>query len=155
MRKRTLLRRHAKNAKRWLGLRACWAGKSLEITITRQPKAGRPLPFKLTNRPLETIMTSMIGGIAVSTTTEQSDTWTVREAKARFSEVIEQARHHGPQSITRHGKSAVVIVDATLWAEKQKTGRQGGLADFLKASPLRDADIEIVRLKDAPREIEL
>lgn len=100
-------------------------------------------------------MTSMIGGIAVSTTTEQSDTWTVREAKARFSEVIEQARHHGPQSITRHGKSAVVIVDATLWAEKQKTGRQGGLADFLKASPLRDADIEIVRLKDAPREIEL
>ena len=91
----------------------------------------------------------------MSTTTEQSDTWTVREAKARFSEVIEQARHHGPQSITRHGKNAVVIVDAALWAEKQKTGRQGGLADFLRASPLRDADMEIARLNDAPREIEL
>ena len=91
----------------------------------------------------------------MSATTEKSDTWTVREAKARFSEVIEQARHSGPQSITRHGKSAVVIVDAGLWAEKQRTSRQGGLAEFLKASPLHGAEIEIVRLKDAPREIEL
>ena len=91
----------------------------------------------------------------MSTTTEQSDTWMVMEAKACFSEVIEQARHHGPQSITKHGKSAVVIVDSALWAEKQKTGRQGGLTNFLRSSPLRDADIEIVRIKDAPREIKL
>ena len=36
--------------------------------------------------------------------------WTIAEAKAKFSEVIEQARSHGPQTITRHGHDAAVIV---------------------------------------------
>lgn len=82
-----------------------------------------------------------------------TDTWTVREAKAHFSEVIEKARYSGPQAITRNGKSAVVVVEASLWAEKQREGRKGGLLDFLQASPLHDADLDIERLKHGPREI--
>ena len=47
----------------------------------------------------------------------RSGSWTVAEAKARFSEVIDKARLHGPQEITRNGKSAVVIVDAGQWEQ--------------------------------------
>jgi prevent-host-death family protein len=41
-----------------------------------------------------------------------ASSWTVAEAKAKFSQVIEEARAHGPQMVTRHGRSAVVIVSA-------------------------------------------
>ena len=40
------------------------------------------------------------------------DTWTVAEAKAKFSEVIERAQSGGPQTITRNGRTAVVVVAA-------------------------------------------
>jgi antitoxin Phd len=36
--------------------------------------------------------------------------WSVRDAKNRFSEVVEAARRT-PQTVTKHGKPAVVVVD--------------------------------------------
>jgi prevent-host-death family protein len=39
-------------------------------------------------------------------TVVNSSTWTVAEAKAKFSEVIEHAQTHGPQTVTQHGRSA-------------------------------------------------
>jgi antitoxin Phd len=36
--------------------------------------------------------------------------WQVQEAKARLSEVIERARTHGPQTITRHGEQRAVVL---------------------------------------------
>lgn len=80
-------------------------------------------------------------------------TWTVAEAKAKFSEVIDEARSSGPQTVTRNGRKAVVIVSAEEW--ERKTHRAGTLADFFAASPLRDSDIEIERVKDDPRKIDL
>jgi prevent-host-death family protein len=41
-----------------------------------------------------------------------ADTWTVGEARAKFSEVIEKARSLGPQTTTRNGRKAAVIVSA-------------------------------------------
>jgi prevent-host-death family protein len=79
--------------------------------------------------------------------------WTVAEAKAKFSRVIEEARTHGPQTVTRNGRSAVVVVSAEEW--ERKTRRKGTLADFLAASPLRDSGIDLTRIKDEPREIDL
>ncbi|HLJ19842.1 MAG TPA: type II toxin-antitoxin system prevent-host-death family antitoxin [Stellaceae bacterium] len=32
------------------------------------------------------------------------DTWTIVEAKARLSEMIDEACTRGPQTITRHGR---------------------------------------------------
>ena len=37
--------------------------------------------------------------------------WSVQDAKNRFSEVIEAARRN-PQTVTKHGKPAVVVVAA-------------------------------------------
>lgn len=83
------------------------------------------------------------------------DTWTVAEAKAKFSEVIEKARHQGPQAITRHGKSAVVVVDAELWERTRRRELRGSFADFLLTSPLRGSGLEVTRLKGGVREIDL
>jgi prevent-host-death family protein len=79
--------------------------------------------------------------------------WTVAEAKARFSELIEQARSGGPQTITRHGRTTAVVVSAVEW--ERKTKRAGNLAEFLAASPLRGSGITIRRRKDRPRKVEL
>ncbi len=67
-------------------------------------------------------------------------------------EVIERAQTD-PQIITRHGKPSVVIVSAEEWA--RKTVRKGTLAEFLMASPLRDADLDLQRVRDQPRDIDL
>jgi prevent-host-death family protein len=81
------------------------------------------------------------------------DTWTVAEAKAKFSEVIDRAQAAGPQIITRHGHTAVVVVAAEEW--ERKTRRKGSLAEFLAASPLRGSGLKVERLKDGPRDIDL
>ncbi|MGH7100886.1 MAG: type II toxin-antitoxin system Phd/YefM family antitoxin [Acetobacteraceae bacterium] len=79
--------------------------------------------------------------------------WTVAEAKARFSEVIHQARSSGPQAITRHGRPAVVVVSAEEW--ERKTHRMGNLAEFFGGSPLRGSRLKVSRTKDGPRKVEL
>jgi prevent-host-death family protein len=71
------------------------------------------------------------------------DTWTVAEAKAKFSELIEQARTRGPQTITRYGRAAAVVVSATEWERKLK--RKGNLAEFFAASPLRASGLRLKR----------
>ena len=79
-------------------------------------------------------------------------TWTLARAKARFSEVVDRAQA-GPQTITRNGKPSAVIVSAEEWA--RKTVRKGTLAEFLLASPLRGADLELERPRDTPRDVVL
>ena len=82
-----------------------------------------------------------------------SETWTVAEAKAKFSEVIERAMADGPQTITRNGRTAAVIVGADEW--QRKTKRVGNLAEFFAQSPLRESGLKIRRIKDRPRKINL
>jgi prevent-host-death family protein len=79
-------------------------------------------------------------------------TWTLARAKARFSEVVDRAQA-GPQIITRNGKPSAVVVSADEWA--RKTARKGTLAEFLLASPLRGASLDLERLRDTPRDIKL
>lgn len=82
-----------------------------------------------------------------------SQTWTVAEAKAKFSEVIERAMADGPQTITRNGRTAAVIVGADEW--QRKTRRVGNLAEFFAQSPLRESGLKMRRIKDRPRKINL
>ena len=41
-----------------------------------------------------------------------SSSWSLQDAKNRFSAVVEAASHGKPQLVTKHGKPAVVIVAA-------------------------------------------
>ena len=80
-------------------------------------------------------------------------TWAVARAKARFSEVIERALSDGPQTITWHGRTAVVVVSAEEWGRKNR--RRGNLAEFFATSPLPDSGLDLERTHDHPRELEL
>lgn len=82
-----------------------------------------------------------------------TDNWTVAEAKARFSELIERARSKGPQAITRHGRTAAIIVSGDEW--ERKTKRSGSLAEFFAASPLTGSGIAVNRRKDRARNVDL
>lgn len=79
--------------------------------------------------------------------------WTVADAKARFSEVLDRAQSKGPQTITKNGRTTAVVVSAEEW--ERKTKRKGSLAEFFGNSPLRGADIDLERLKDEPRDLDL
>ena len=82
-----------------------------------------------------------------------SQIWTVAEAKAKFSEIIERAMSEGPQTITRKGRTAAVVVGAEEW--QRKTKRAGNLAEFFAGSPLRGSGLKVSRRKALPRKIDL
>jgi prevent-host-death family protein len=71
------------------------------------------------------------------------DTWSVAEAKARLSELLDRAINDGPQAITRRGRQVAIVVSADEW--HQKSSRSGSLAEFFATSPLRDSGLEIDR----------
>jgi len=112
--------------------------------------ASPPEPGSLMTRM--TMMTSMrLGGLVMG-----SQSWTVAEAKAKFSEIIEKAMSEGPQTITRKGRTAAVVVGAEEW--QRKTKRVGNLAEFFAASPLRGSGLKLLklrRLKERPRKTNL
>lgn len=79
----------------------------------------------------------------------RSELWTVAEAKAHFSAMMERARSQGPQTITRHGKTAAVVVSAEEWTRSLQ--RKGNLAEFLSKSPLAGSGLKIERSSSLPR----
>jgi prevent-host-death family protein len=79
--------------------------------------------------------------------------WTVAEAKAKFSEVLDRAMSEGPQTITRNGHTAVIVVGAEEW--QRKTMRAGNLAEFFAGSPLRGSNLKVRRLRALPKKINL
>ena len=81
------------------------------------------------------------------------DRWTVAEAKAKFSELIDRAQSGEPQTITKNGRTAVVVVAAEEWERKAK--RVGNLAEFFAASPLKGSALKAGRLKHRPRKVDL
>ena len=82
-----------------------------------------------------------------------TDIWTVAQAKAKLSEVIEHAPKHGPQIITRNGRRTAVVVAADEW--ERKTRRSGSPANFFAASPLRGSSLSIRRPRDRLRKTDL
>jgi len=86
-------------------------------------------------------------------TMKREHLWSVAEAKAHFSDVIERAHSEGPQQIARRGRRAAVVVSAEEW--DRKTRRKGSLVEFLEASPLRGSGLQVKRLKDRPRKLDL
>ncbi len=86
-------------------------------------------------------------------TAAKPKTWSVADAKAHLSEVIELAIHHGPQTITRRGKTAVVMVAAEEWERRSKP--KESLVEFFRRSPLPNSGLVIEREKGGFREIDL
>jgi prevent-host-death family protein len=83
----------------------------------------------------------------------ETQIWTVAEAKAKFSEVIDRALKEGPQTMTRNGRTAAVIVGADEW--QRKSTRVGNLAEFFATSPLPGSGLKVRRVRWRPRKIRL
>jgi len=74
--------------------------------------------------------------------------WSVQDAKNRFSEVVEAARR-APQTVTKHGKPAVVVAEYDRLRRLERT-RAPSFADLLLAMPLDDGEFprDKVRMRD-------
>jgi prevent-host-death family protein len=81
------------------------------------------------------------------------DAWTVATAKAKLSEVIDRAAAEGPQTITRRGRKAAVIVSAEEWERRNR--RDGNLAEFFAKSPLCRSGLKIERIEGGLRDVDL
>ena len=81
-----------------------------------------------------------------------TEAWTVANAKARLSELIERAQNE-PQLITRNGTPSVIMVSVEEW--NRKTARKGSLASFLMQSPLARSELDVDRRDEAPRDLAL
>lgn len=89
-------------------------------------------------------------------------TWSLAEAKAKLSEVVERARTEGPQHLTKNGKDAVVVVSAEDYQRLRYAGQQQapGFSEVLFDPSIRlftneEADALFARDKDIGRPIEL
>jgi prevent-host-death family protein len=82
--------------------------------------------------------------------------WKLEDAKNQFSKLVAAARRQ-PQVVTRHGREVVVVISVERY--RRLARQQPNLVEFLRSSPLADAlaagELELVRSRDLPRDIEL
>ncbi len=82
--------------------------------------------------------------------------WQLQIAKARLSEVFRLALSQGPQWITRQGKEAVVVLPAEEFERLVgRTKQPRSLVKFFAESPLARAGIDLERVPDYGRKVEL
>jgi prevent-host-death family protein len=74
--------------------------------------------------------------------------WSVQDAKNHFSEVVEAAREK-PQTVTKHGKRAVVVVAAEEYDRLKKLEKRNApsFKEHLLNMPKDDGSFERMRVK--------
>ena len=80
-----------------------------------------------------------------------SRVWQLQEAKSRFSELVETAIRKGAQTVTKHGKPAVVIISAEEY--QRSLAPRKSLAAALRACPVDLAPLLGQRRKRIARKI--
>jgi prevent-host-death family protein len=68
--------------------------------------------------------------------------WLLRDAKARFSELVRRVRSEGPQHVTVCGRDEVVVIAAEEFRRLKGDHTGQALIAAMQASPHRDIDIE-------------
>jgi antitoxin Phd len=67
--------------------------------------------------------------------------WSVQDAKARFSELLETCLAEGPQVVTKRGAETAVLVPLADWKRLQNAARPT-LKDLL-LSPIARGDLDL------------
>ena len=78
--------------------------------------------------------------------------WQLQEAKQKFSQLVRRALEEGPQTVTRHGEEAVVVLSASEF--RRLAGKKPDLKEVLMSGPSFD-DLELERPRELAREIDL
>jgi prevent-host-death family protein len=79
--------------------------------------------------------------------------WQLQEAKARFSELINEVEHDGYHTITKNGRPVAMIISKDEFEKLRTPGNS--LLDFFRESPLPDLELDMERDKDLGRDIDL
>ena len=77
--------------------------------------------------------------------------WQLQDAKNRFSKVVEEALHEGPQTVTRRGEPVVIVVSIDTWVKL--TEARPSLKDYLRSGQLDE--LELTRDTEERREVSL
>jgi len=72
--------------------------------------------------------------------------WKLQDAKAKFSQVVDDALKVGPQYVTRRGQDAVVVLSVKEY--KKITSQKPSFKQFLLNCPKMDDNFEFERQKD-------
>ena len=80
-------------------------------------------------------------------------TWQLQEAKNHFSEVVEEALTHGPQTVTRNGHEAVIVISAHEYRKRSRP--KNSFIALMRKSPLRGIKLDLRRERSREREIRL
>ena len=75
--------------------------------------------------------------------------WQLQEAKSKFSQLVEEAIHNGPQIVTKRGIDAVVVLSQKEFSALSQ--QKISLVDLLKSAP--KAKLKMDRGTEAIREI--
>lgn len=70
--------------------------------------------------------------------------WQVQTAKAKLSELLDAANKIGPQTITKHGKAAAIILSPQDFEDLRANNENSDFLNFLMAFP-SDLDFQIDR----------
>jgi antitoxin Phd len=81
------------------------------------------------------------------------ENWQLQKAKNHFSDLVRKAEEQGPQTITRHGKAAAVLLSMKDYRNLMK--KQESLTEFFRRSPLKGVELDLERRKESGREVEL
>jgi prevent-host-death family protein len=79
--------------------------------------------------------------------------WKLQDAKSRFSELFNRALKEGAQIVSRRGKEKVVVIAKDEY--DRLTHPQGSLSEFLLNSPLAGSELDLERVRDLPRSIDI
>lgn len=79
--------------------------------------------------------------------------WKLQDAKSRFSELFDRVITEGAQVISRRGKQKVVVVSKEEY--DRLTRPEGSLSEFLLNSPLAGTELNLERVRDLPRSVEI
>jgi antitoxin Phd len=80
-------------------------------------------------------------------------TWQLQEAKARFSELVNEVMEDGYHTITKNGQPVVVIISHEEFEKFKKPTKT--LGQFLAESPFSKYDLDIKRDKSPGKDIDL
>ena len=78
--------------------------------------------------------------------------WQLQEAKQKFSQLVQRALDDGPQMVTRHGETVVVVVSAEEF--RRLRGDKPDFTDFLLSAPDLSV-LDIQRAADRSRDVDL
>ena len=80
--------------------------------------------------------------------------WQLQDAKNKLSQVLQQAKSSGPQVITVRGRETAVVLSTEDYQHLLQQNN-GNIVDFFQQSPWADIDIDVSRVKDFGRDVEL